>query len=79
MDALIKLGTVATDIMGVSGRAMLEALVAGQRDPTVVAELARGRMRGKRAALVAALTGRFDDHHAELARMLGTTSTRSAS
>jgi transposase len=56
--------------MGVSGRAMLEALIAGQRDPKVLAELARGRMRGKRAALVAALTGRFDDHHAELARML---------
>jgi transposase len=58
------------DIMGVSGRAMLEALIAGQRDPKVLAELARGRMRGKRAALVAALHGRFDDHHAELARML---------
>jgi transposase len=69
-DALIKLGTVATDIMGVSGRAMLEALIAGQRDPKVLAELARGRMRGKRGALVQALTGRFDDHHAELARML---------
>jgi transposase len=69
-DALIKLGTVATDIMGVSGRAMLEALVAGQRDPKVLAELARGRMRGKRGALVQALHGRFDDHHAELARML---------
>src|SRR5215211_4113755 len=71
VDALIELGTVATDIMGVSGRAMLEALIAGQRDPKVLAELARGRMRGKRAALVAALTGRFDDHHGELARMLG--------
>jgi transposase len=69
-DALIKLSTVATDIMGVSGRAMVEALVAGQRDPKVLAELARGRMRGKRGALVQALTGRFDDHHAELARML---------
>jgi hypothetical protein len=61
---------VATDIVGVSGRAMLEALIVGQRDPKVLAELARGRMRGKRAALVQALTGRFDDHHAELARML---------
>jgi transposase len=69
-DALIKLSTVATDIMGASGRAMVEALIAGQRDPKVLAELARGRMRGKRAALVQALTGRFDDHHAELARML---------
>jgi transposase len=69
-DALIKLSSVASDITGVSGRAMLEALIAGQRDPRVLAELARGRMRGKRAALVQALTGRFDDHHAELARIL---------
>jgi hypothetical protein len=49
---------------------MLEALIAGRRDPKVLAELAKGRLRGKRAALVQALTGRFDDHHAELARML---------
>ena len=69
-DALIKLSTVATDIVGVSGRAMLEALIVGQRDPKVLAEFAKGRMRGKRAALVQALTGRFDDHHAELARVL---------
>jgi transposase len=69
-DALIKPSTVATDILGVSGRAMLEALIAGQRDPKVLAELARGRLRVKHAALVQALTGRFDDHHAELARML---------
>jgi transposase len=69
-DALIKLSTVATDIMGVSARAMIDALIAGERDPHVLAELARGRMRVKRAALVEALTGRFDDHHAELASML---------
>jgi transposase len=69
-DALIKLSTVATDIMGVSGRAMIEALIAGERDPRRLADLARGRMRPKYAALVEALTGRFDDHHAELARML---------
>src|SRR5262245_37305610 len=69
-DALIKLSSVATDILGVSGRAMLEALIAGERDPKVLAELARGRLRVKRAALVEALTGRFDDHHAELARLL---------
>jgi transposase len=69
-DALIKLSTVATDIMGKSGRAMLEALIAGERDPKVLAGLARGRLRVKHAALVQALTGRFDDHHAELARML---------
>jgi transposase len=69
-DALIKLSTVATDILGVSGRAMIEALIAGERDPKVLADLARGRMRIKRAALIEALTGAFDDHHAELARML---------
>jgi transposase len=69
-DALIKLSTVATDIFGVSGRAMLEALITGQHDPRVLAELARGRLRVKHAALVQALTGRFDDHHAVLTRML---------
>ena len=69
-DALVKSSTVATDIMGVSGRAMIEALIAGQRDAKVLAGLARGRMKTKRAALIEALSGRFDDHHAELARML---------
>ena len=69
-DALIKLSAVATDITGVSGRAMVEALIAGQRDPKVLAGLARGRMKTKHSALLAALDGRFDDHHAELARML---------
>jgi transposase len=61
---------VATDVMGVSGRAMIEALIVGQRDPKVLAGLARGRMKIKHSALVAALDGRFDDHHAELARIL---------
>ena len=69
-DALIKLSTVATDIMGKSGRSMIEALIAGERDPQVLAGLALGRMRVKHAPLVQALTGRFDEHHAELARML---------
>ena len=69
-DALIKLSTVATDIFGRSGRAMLEALIAGESDPEVLADLALGRMRKKTAALREALTGRFDSHHAELARML---------
>jgi transposase len=69
-DALIKLSTVATDIFGVSGRAMLEALITGERDPKVLAELARGRLRVKHAALVEALTGQFSDHHAFVARML---------
>jgi transposase len=49
---------------------MVEALIAGERDPQVLAGLARGRLKTKQAALVEALTGRFDDHHAELARML---------
>jgi transposase len=69
-DSLIKLSTVATDIFGKSGRAMLEALIAGERDPDTLAELALGKMRPKRAALKEALTGRFDGHHAELIRML---------
>ena len=69
-DALIKLSSVATNMMGVSGRAMIEALIAGERDPQVLADLAKGRLRVKRAALIEALTGRFDEHHAELADML---------
>jgi transposase len=69
-DALIKLSTVATDIFGVSGRAMMDALIAGERDPNALAAMARGRMRVKQAALIEALTGRFDEHHAELLRIL---------
>jgi transposase len=69
-DALIKLSTVATDIFGVSGRLMIEALIAGERDARVLADMARGRMRSKNPALIAALTGQFDDHHAELAQMI---------
>jgi transposase len=69
-DALIKLSSVAADIFGVSGRAMMAALIAGERDPRALAALAKGRMRVKRAALLEALTGRFDDHHAELLRIL---------
>jgi transposase len=69
-DALIKLSSVATDIFGVSGRQMIEALIAGERDPRVPAEMAHARMRPKRPALVHALTGQFDDHHAELAQMI---------
>jgi transposase len=62
-DANIKLAAVATDVMGVSGRAMLTALVEGQADPATMAELARGRMRGKREALRQALMGRVQEHH----------------
>jgi transposase len=68
-DAGIKLSSVATDIMGVSGRAMLQAMIDGQRDPVVLADLAKRRLRNKTPELVEALTGRFRDHHAFLARM----------
>jgi transposase len=65
-DAGIKLATVASDILGVSGRAMLDALVHGTTDADVLADLARGRLRTKLPALRAALTGRFRPHHAFL-------------
>lgn len=65
-DAGIKLATVASDILGVSGRAMLAALTGGTTDPAVLADLARGRLRAKLPALRQALTGRFRPHHAFL-------------
>ena len=69
-DALIKVSSVASSLDTVSVRDMLTALIAGERDPRVLANLARARMRAKHDALVEALDGRFDDHHGELARML---------
>jgi transposase len=63
-DAGIKLSSVASDILGVSGRAMLDALVGGTRDPELLAELARGRLRSKIPTLELALTGRFGGTHA---------------
>ena len=63
-DTGIKLDCVASDILGKSGRAMLDALVAGTTDPTVLADLAKGKLRAKIAALTEALEGRFDDEHA---------------
>lgn len=62
-DAGIKLSIVASDVMGVSGRAMITALIGGERDPERLADLALGRLRAKTEALADALTGRFDDHH----------------
>jgi transposase len=62
-DACIKLSVVASDIFGVSGRAMMAALIAGERDPKVLAEMARTRLRVKIPQLVEAFTGHFDDHH----------------
>ena len=64
--ANIKLASVATDIMGVSGRAMLEALIAGRVDAATMAELARGRMRTKIPVLEQALTGLVREHHRRL-------------
>ena len=74
-DASLKLSVVASDIFGVSGRAMLAALIAGERDPKALAELARSRMRTKIPQLEEAFAGlrlgTFDDHHRFLlARML---------
>jgi transposase len=67
---LIKVSAVVSTMDTLSVRDMLEALIAGERDPNVLAGLARGKMKARRAALAEALTGKFDDHHAELARML---------
>lgn len=69
-DAQIKLSVVASDIFGVSGRDMMAHLIAGQRNPKVLAQLARGSMRGKLAALEEAFTGYFTDHHAMLLRKM---------
>ncbi len=65
-DAGIKLDSVASDVLGVSGRAMLAALVAGERDPLVLADMAKGVLRRKIPALRQALRGRFTEHHALL-------------
>jgi transposase len=69
-DANIKLSAVATDILGKSGRAMLRALVAGERDPAKLAELALGRLRGKIPDLRSALQGHFTEHHCFILRHL---------
>ncbi|MEF2162640.1 IS110 family transposase, partial [Pseudomonas aeruginosa] len=70
-DAQIKLSVVASDIFGVSGRAMMAALIAGQRDPKALAQMARARMRIKIPQLEEAFVGHFEDHHAFLlGRML---------
>jgi transposase len=65
----IKLSSVVSDLTGVSSRAMLEALIHGERDPEVLAGLAKGTLRSRIPALVDALTGRFKEHHAFMARL----------
>jgi transposase len=69
-DAGVKLTTVVSDVMGVSGRAMLAALLQGTTDAMVLADLARGRLRSKLPALQRALQGRFRAHHAFLLRQI---------
>lgn len=67
-DAGIKLDAVISDVLGVSGRQMLEALIGGERNPEVLANMAKRRMRAKIPELNEALVGRFGDHHARMAR-----------
>ena len=64
------MSVVVSDIFGVSGRDMMAALVAGERDPKVLAQMARGSMRTKTGRLEEAFTGRFTDHHAFLLRTM---------
>lgn len=68
-DANLKLGSVLSDVLGKSGLAILQALIAGQTDPEKLADLAQGNARRKRAQLVEALHGRVRDHHRGLLRV----------
>jgi transposase len=68
--ANIKLGSVASDVLGASGRDMIEALIAGDKDPAAMADLARRRLRAKIPALTEALTGRVTAHHRFMLRFL---------
>ena len=68
--ANIKLGSVASDVLGVSGRKMIEALIGGEKDLSVVAELAQKKLRGKIPELQRALEGELTDHHRFLLRLL---------
>lgn len=67
-DANVKLDSVASDALGVSGRSRIAALIAGETDPVALAELARGRLKSKHEALVAALDGKVTPHHRFLLR-----------
>jgi len=68
--ALVKVSSVASRLTTVSAQDMIKAMIAGQRDPRVLAGLARGRMKAKHDDLAEALDGMFDDHHGELAGLL---------
>jgi transposase len=69
-DSLVKISSVLTDIHGLSGRAVMEALIVGERDPKRLAGLAKGKARARLGALEEAADGHFTDHHARLARLL---------
>ncbi|WP_079144236.1 IS110 family transposase [Streptomyces agglomeratus] len=69
-DAQIKLSDVVSDLFGLSGRAMLDALAAGERNPRALADLARGSLVKKKPALAEALTGQFEEHHGRLLGVL---------
>lgn len=69
-DASIKLSAVVSSLKTVSARAMLAAMIDGERDPRALAALAKGKLRGKMPQLTEALTGSFDEHHARLARSI---------
>ncbi|MGH3520281.1 MAG: IS110 family transposase [Haloechinothrix sp.] len=69
-DAGVKLSSVASSVLTKSGREMIDALIAGQRDPEVLAEMAKGRMRSKIPQLQDAMAGRFNQHHALLCRAM---------
>ncbi len=69
-DAGVKLSSVASSVLTKSGREMIDALIAGQRDPAVLAEMSKGRMRSKIPELKDALAGRFNEHHALLCRAM---------
>ena len=69
-DANVKLASVASDVLGKSGRAMLKALIEGQTDPTVLAAEARGRLRSKTEPLREAMEGRVTEHHRFMLQLL---------
>jgi transposase len=69
-DAVVKLGSVASSTLTKSGRAMIEALIAGERDPEALAQLAKAKLRTKIPELIGALDGKFDEHHAVQLRQL---------
>ncbi len=69
-DAGVNLSSVPSSVLTKSGREMIDALIGGQRDPEVLAEMAKGRMRSKIPQLQDAMAGRFNEHHGLLCRAM---------